>query len=829
MKLEEKEKKNYLCNQNKPIFLIMNKIVISLSLLTALAMPMTVKAQQLRADNIDEIVAALTDDEKVHMLTGAGTGWADPDVRFPGIAGWTYPVPRLGIPSVYLADGPHGVNMNRYRDFDHFDYSCTTTPTSTAMAATFDVNAVGKMGNLIGYELKERGLDVILGPAINLQRTALGGRNQEYMSEDPFLSGKLAAAYIRGVQNHGVGTSVKHFAGNEAETLRKQSDTRATPRTLRELYLKAFEIAVKEGQPWTIMTSYNYINGEHSTERPDLVTDILRGEWGFKGIAITDWDGGFYPAKITSAGTDIIEPGSDQIREELAKALADGSLDRNIVDKAIRRILEFTVKCPSFKQYKASNDIHRDEHLEWVREVGAEGMVLLKNEGQTLPVAPQKVALYGTTSYNLIAGNMGVGGTNGGAYHVTLVEGLRKAGFTIDMNLLRQHTRWQTEEDARLQSEASEDPIMTRILRPARAEELIPQEKVEVKEDPRMAQARQMNFNIGALMGNQNAPSTISEQVAKNDIAIITLGRTTGEGQDRNYKEFELRDSERQLIEVVSQAYHAAGKKVIVLLNVCAGIETQSWIGMVDAVLNIWEPGMAAGYSIADVLTGRVNPSGRMPQTWELKFGDQPADQNFPSDYHPKSIMEFLGSAKMSDNPQKNEELIDYEEGVFMGYRYFTSFNQKVAYPFGYGLSYTTFAYENASLEPTADGFQVTLTVKNTGKVAGKEVVQLYSAAPAGGLEKPVRELKAFAKTKNLKPGESQTLTLNVTNYELASYNEKAVAWQAAKGVYSIQLCKNANEVALTLPYKLAKAQSWKTTNSLALQSNLKVISLKKK
>lgn len=807
----------------------MNKTVISISLLTALAMPMAVKAQQLRADNIDEIVAALTDDEKVHMLTGAGTGWADPDVRFPGIAGWTYPVPRLGIPSVYLADGPHGVNMNRYRDFDHFDYSCTTTPTSTAMAATFDVNAVGKMGNLIGYELKERGLDVILGPAINLQRTALGGRNQEYMSEDPFLSGKLAAAYIRGVQNNGVGTSVKHFAGNEAETLRKQSDTRATPRTLRELYLKAFEIAVKEGQPWTIMTSYNYINGEHSTERPDLVTDILRGEWGFKGIAITDWDGGFYPAKITSAGTDIIEPGSDQIREELAKALADGSLNRNIVDKAIRRILEFTVKCPSFKQYKASNDIHRDEHLEWVREVGAEGMVLLKNDNQTLPVAPQKVALYGTTSYNLIAGNMGVGGTNGGAYHVTLVEGLRKAGFTIDMNLLRQHTRWQTEEDARIQSEASKDPIMTRILRPARAEELIPQEKVEVKEDPRMAQARQMNFNIGALMGNQNAPSTISEQVAGNDIAIITLGRTTGEGQDRNYKEFELRDSERQLIEVVSQAYHAAGKKVIVLLNVCAGIETQSWIGMVDAVLNIWEPGMAAGYSIADVLTGRVNPSGRMPQTWELKFGDQPADQNFPSDYHPKSIMEFLGSAKMSDNPQKNEELIDYEEGVFMGYRYFTSFNQKVAYPFGYGLSYTTFAYENASLEPTADGFQVTLTVKNTGKVAGKEVVQLYSAAPAGGLEKPVRELKAFAKTKTLKPGESQTLTLKVTNYELASYNEKAVAWQAAKGNYSIQICKNANEVALTLPYKLAKAQSWKTTNSLALQSDLKVISLKKK
>ncbi len=807
----------------------MNKIVISLSLLTTLAMPMAVKAQQLRADNIDEIVAALTDDEKVHMLTGSGTGWADPDVKFPGIAGWTYAVPRLGIPSVYLADGPHGVNMTRYRDFDHFDYSCTTTPTSTAMAATFDVNAVGKMGNLIGYEVKERGLDVILGPAINLQRTALGGRNQEYMSEDPFLSGKLAAAYIRGVQNNGVGTSVKHFAGNEAETLRKQSDTRATPRTLRELYLKAFEIAVKEGEPWTIMTSYNYINGEHSTERPDLVTDILRGEWGFKGIAITDWDGGYYPVKITSAGTDIIEPGSDQAREELAKALADGSLDRKMVDAAVKRILEFTVKCPSFKQYKASNDIHRDEHLEWVREVGAEGMVLLKNDNQTLPIAPQKVALYGTTSYNLIAGNMGVGGTNGGAYHVTLVEGLRKAGFTIDMNLLRQHTRWQTEEDARLQAEASKDPIMARILRPARAEELIPQEKIEVKEDPRLAQARQMNFNISALMGSQTPPSTISEQVAKNDIAIITLGRTTGEGQDRNYKEFELRDSERQLIEVVSQAYHAAGKKVIVLLNVCAGIETQSWIGMVDAVLNIWEPGMAAGYSIADVLTGRVNPSGRMPQTWELKFGDQPADQNFPSDYHPKSIMEFLGSAKMSDNPQKNEELIDYEEGVFMGYRYFTSFNKKVAYPFGYGLSYTTFEYENANLTPTADGFQVTLTVKNTGKVAGKEVVQLYSAAPAGGLEKPVRELKAFAKTKNLKPGESQTLTLNVTNYELASYNEKAVAWQAAKGNYSIQICKNADEVALTLPYKLKKAQSWKTTNSLALQSDLKVISLKKK
>lgn len=784
---------------------------------------------KLRADNIDQVVNALTPDEKVHMITGCGTGWSDPDVKFPGTAGWTYAVPRLGIPSVYLADGPHGLNMNRYRDFDHFDYSCTTTPTSTAMAATFSTDAIRRIGDLIGYEVKERGLDVILGPAINLQRTMLGGRDQEYMSEDPVLTGKMASAYIQGVQANGVGTSLKHFAANNAETRRKGSDSRVSPRALRELYLKGFEIAVKEAQPWTVMTSYNYINGIHTTERRDLVTDILRDEWGFKGIAITDWDGGFIPVEITKAGTDIIEPGSDAARKALAAALEDGSLDMSIVDAAVRRILEFTLKCPSYKQYAASNDIQREAHLKTVREIGAEGMVLLKNDG-TLPVAPARVALYGCTSYDFIAGNMGVGGTNGGAWHISLVEGLRKAGFQIDMKLLREHTDWIQQEKARIQADMTQNnPLMARLLRPDRPEELIPQETVEVKEDPRIAQARAMNlnFDVGALLGTPRVPTTIGEQVAANDLAIITLGRTTGEGFDRNYREFELRDSERELLEVVSKAYHAAGKKVVVLLNVCAAIETQSWAHLADAILNVWEPGMAAGFSVTDVLTGAVNPSGRLPQTWALHYGDQPADKNFPSDYTSHSIMEHLGAAQLVDNPQKGIDLIDYEEGVYMGYRFFTTAGAQVAYPFGYGLSYTTFAYDNAAISPAPEGgFTVSVRVTNTGKRSGKEVVQLYVHAPKGGLDKPLRELKAFAKTRELAPGESETVTLQVSAYELASFSEKASAWQTAKGNYEVQLCKDAATVAITLPYKQAKALSWPVHKALLLQSDLKELKL---
>ena len=798
---------------------MMLKKLFTLALLAAVSASTLAQPLRLRENNIDEIVAALTLDEKVHMITGSGTGWSDPDVKFPGIAGWTWAVERLGIPSVYMADGPHGVNMTRFRDFDHTDYACTTTPTSTSMAATFSTEAIGRMGDLIGDELKERGLDIILGPAINLQRTALVGRNQEYMSEDPVLTGKMAAAYIRGVQAHGVGTSLKHFAANNAETRRKGSDSRVSPRALRELYLKGFEIAVKEAQPWTVMTSYNYINGIHSTERRDLVTGVLRDEWGFEGVAITDWDGGFIPVEITKAGTDIIEPGSDAARKALKEAVEDGSLDIAIVDDAIRRILRMTVKSPSFKQYAYSNDVHLEEHLKTVREVGAEGMVLLKNDA-TLPLGLSKVALYGCTSYNLIAGNMGVGGTNGGAWHVSLVEGLRGAGFTVDMKLLREHTSWIQQENKRLEEEKSkEHPIMAMLMRPDRPEELVPQEVIEEKEDPLLAQARAMgmNFDVGAFMGAQAKPTTVHEQAAANDVAIITLGRTTGEGFDRNRKEFDLRDSERELIEAVSKAYHAVGKKVVVLLNVCAAIGTRSWASKVDAILNVWEPGMAAGWSIADVLSGAVSPSGRLPQTWEVAYGDQPADLNFPSDYKPSDIMEFMGSAKMADNPVKGVDLIDYEEGVYMGYRYFTSFGKEVAYSFGYGLSYTQFAWSEASLTPDAEGgFTLTVKVTNTGSRPGKEVVQLYVNAPKGGLDKPVRELKAFAKTRELAPGASEVLSMKVSAYELASFNEKKSAWQAAKGMYNVQLCRDAGTVVESLSYKLSKAQSWPVHNVLA-------------
>lgn len=795
----------------------------------------SVMAQKLTPENIDEIVSALTLDEKVHMIVGCGNGWSNPDVKFPGIAGWTYEVPRLGITEAHLADGPHGVNMNQTRDYDSFDYSCTTMPTSTAMAATWDVDVLKEVGSIIGYELKERGLDVILGPAINLQRNMLGGRIQEYMSEDPLLTGKMAAAYIKGVQQLGVGTSLKHFAANGAETRRKGSNSVVSPRALRELYLKNFEIAVKEAQPWTVMSSYNYINGIHTSENAELINDLLRKEWGFKGMVITDWDGGYYPLQEVRATGDILEPGSESQRQEIKKALEDGTLDMKLVDESVKRILEFTVKTPTYQNYKYSNDIKREQHQKQIRSIAAQSMVLLKNSQDVLPItalqAPH-VALYGCTSYDFISGNMGVGGTNGGAHTISLVEGMRKAGFTVDLNLLRQYTTYIAAEKERIAAEAMKaNPIMVRINRPARPVELIPQNELKPKEvDPRMAEM-QANFNIdlAAMLGGGGTPeTTLPEQVEKNDFAVITLGRTTGEGADRNYKEFEATPEELQLIETVSNAYHKAGKKVVVLLNVCGPMETQSWAGMVDAVLLVWEPGERSGESVADVLTGVETPSGRLPQTWALHYGDQPADNNFPSDYHTDNIMEFLGKGKMVDNPQVGVDIIPYEEGIYMGYRYFNTAKKEVDYPFGFGLSYTTFDYSNATLVPTADGFQVSVTVKNTGKRSGREVVQLYVTAPAGGLEKPARELKAFAKTRNLKPGEEQTLTMTVSNYDLASYNEKAVAWQSAKGNYSIQLGKNVEEIHTVLSYRLAKPQSWKTANLLKLQQPLNEISLKR-
>ena len=369
----------------------------------------TIGSPVLRADNIDEVVSALTLEEKVHLVIGCGMSMGS-DSKFPGTAGRTYDIPRLGIPSAFLADGPHRLAMASKREFDSRTYHATEFPSSTTVAATFDPDAAYHVGRALGTEVKDYGMDVLLAPGVNLMRNALCGRNHEYYAEDPVLVGKIAAAYINGIQSEGTGTCLKHFAVNNQETNRNNNDSRLTQRPLRELYLKCFEIAVKEAQPWSVMTAYNKVNGKYTCEDRELTEDILRNEWGFKGLVMSDWNAGKDAVTSIAAGNDMLQPGQERQYNAILEAVKNGTLDEALLNLSVKRVLEFVVKSHTFAGYNYPNETDLKAHAQVDRRVGAEGIVLLDNKN-ALPMAAgiRKVALYGTTSYDMVPAGMGFG------------------------------------------------------------------------------------------------------------------------------------------------------------------------------------------------------------------------------------------------------------------------------------------------------------------------------------------------------------------------------------------------------------------------------------
>lgn len=748
---------------------------------------------KLTATNIEKVISEMTIEEKVHMCIGCGMAIGS-DAKFPGTAGRTYDIPRLGIPSVYLADGPHRLAMATKRDFDSHFYYTTEFPSSTTIAATFDPDAAYKIGQALGAEVSDYGLDCLLAPGVNLIRNALCGRNHEYYSEDPVVTGKIAAAYIKGIQSQGVGACIKHFAVNNQETNRNNNDSRLTPRPLRELYLKGFEIAVKESQPWSLMTSYNRVNSKYTCEDKELNEDILRNEWGFKGVVISDWNAGKDPVASMIAGNDMLQPGQERQYKAILEAVKNGTLTEEILNRNVKRILEFVVKSHSFAGYNYPNETDLKGHAKIDRIIGAEGIVLLKNQG-TLPLKNiKKVALYGTTSYDMVPAGMGFGGTGIGYYCVSLVEGLRNAGFLVDKTLVTQYKKHLAEESKRLFPNGKPPFSLTP---PARAEEFVPNTE------------------------------ELAVQAKENDIAILALGRTTGEGADRTVAEFYLKNKEGELIEEVAKAYHAVGKKVIVVLNICSSMETVSWINSVDAVLCAFQPGQEAGNSITDVLTGHINPSGKLPMTFQLKYGDALSDKNFPYDYEFVMPSFAMGtgmnfkSEKKEEKPKEsiaNVDYTDYKEGIYVGYRYFDTYQKPIAYPFGFGLSYTTFDYEIKQSEITNDTCKLAVKVNNTGKYAGKEAIQIYVKAPKGSIEKPSKELKAFGKTKLLQPGETQLLTLTWQVMDMASFNEKTSEWELAKGEYHWMVGTSSTDIKCSVLKKITKTQKEKVHNAMRLQ-----------
>ena len=757
----------------------MKKALMTLAVLAwtlcALAQP------QLRKDNIDEVLAAMTLEEKATLLVGGvAPGTVAP---VSGAAGNTRSIARLGIPGTVLADGPAGLRISPTRQGVSGTFYCTGFPVGTLLASSWDPALVEEVTGAIGNEVLEYGVDVLLAPGMNLHRNPLCGRNFEYFSEDPLLSGKMAAAYVRGVQSNGVGTSIKHFAGNNQETNRNENDARVSQRALRELYLKNFEIAVKEGAPWTVMSSYNKINGTYTQQSHDLLTTVLRDEWGYKGIVMTDWGNKAGTVKSAAAGNDLMEPGNQSEIDRILAAVRDGSLSMADVDRNVRRMLEYIVGTPSFRHYKYSNKPDLKAHAAIARKAAGEAMVLLRNEGGTLPLRDTKtIALYGATALDFIAGGTGSGDVNK-AYVVNMKEALEAAGFTLDATLL--------------------DFYRKTIDLAAATRSLTTSGYDWFRGAPRIAEP--------AIPAD-----AINLEARRNDLAIVVLGRNAGEGADRRMMDdFELTAVERELLQQVSTAFHTQGKKVVVVLNIGGVIETNSWKHLVDAILLPWSPGQEGANAIADVLTGKVNPSGKLPMTFPIGFMDHPSSANFPFNY---ARQQGAGMGRGPQQPVKDVDYTEYSEGIWVGYRFFDTKGVAVSYPFGFGLSYTTFAYSKPVVKAVADGFEARITVTNTGSVAGREVVELYVSAPAGGLEKPARELRAFAKTKELQPGESQTLTMKVDHYGIASFNEAASAWEAPAGTYKIAFGASVEDIKATADYKLGKARTWPVHNALAKQ-----------
>ena len=744
----------------------------------------------------EEVMAKLSLEDKAHFVIGVGMAGFSGDNAVigatmslvPGAAGTTYPFDSLGIPAVVLADGPAGLRINATREGDSATYYCTHFPIGTLLASTWNTQLVEEVGQAIGEEVKEYGTDVLLAPAVNIMRNPLCGRNFEYYSEDPVVAGRTAAAYILGVQKNDVGTSIKHFAANNQETNRMNTDAHISQRALREIYLKGFEIAIKESKPWTVMTSYNYINGIYTSESKELVTTILRDEWGYEGTVMTDWFGGKDGAKQMWAGNDMLQPGKDEQFDSIVAGVKSGKLDEADLNRNVQRVLNLVERSPRFQGYQFSNKPDLKAHAAVTRQSAAEGMVLMENR-DALPFkeSVKKVALYGCTSYDFIAGGTGSGNVNH-AYVVSLLDGLKNGGYTVSDELKTAYEQYITDAKE-AQKKALEE--MT-------------------KKDQNAAMLA--GFLPGTLPAEKLfSAEELSAQAEVSDVALITIGRISGEFLDRKVADFNLNASELKLIQQVCDVYHKAGKKVVVLLNIGGVIETATWKDLPDAILCAWQAGQEGGNSVVDVLSGKQSPSGKFTMTWPVKFNDAYSSKNFPIDEDPR--IDMLNQGKKGN--VKNVDYTDYEEDIYVGYRYFDSFDVPVSYPFGFGLSYTTFDYSDAKIAQKGDAYEVSVTIKNTGSHEGKEVVELYVSAPDNkAANKPVKELKAFAKTKLLKPGESQTLTLSVKAADLASFDEAASAWVVAEGEYQFLIAASAQDIKATLSAKV-KGQQTKANNVL--------------
>ena len=677
---------------------------------------------QLTARSAACLIPYMTDEEKVMLVTGSA------DIAVPGAAGATAAIERFGIPSVVMADGPAGVRLAA---------ATISYPSDTNIANTWNPGSASAVGEAIGRNAAACGVDLMLGPGINIQRDVLCGRNFEYYSEDPLLTGYMAAAYVKGMQRQQVGATIKHFAANNQESSRGSVSSEVTERALREIYLTAFEIIVKDAHPWAVMSSYNRVNGIHTGVNRDLLTGILREEWGFDGLVMTDWGAAGSKHELLEAGNDLSMPGAAADVKTLLRALERGRLTKEALDECCENILRVIGRTLDKDAGRA--ELEEEASRKVSRDVAAESIVLLKNE-QALPVKGE-IALFGNAQLHTVTTGFGSGNV-GMSHTVSIREGIQEC------------------------SELSLNEMILNLYGDCpEGQESNPQE------DP---------YEITVSAGDAELAASQAKA------AVIVIARTTTEGEDHRAGDgdFCLNEKERQLIQVVSEAFHAADKKVIVILNSGNPMEVASWRGQADAILYAGIGGQEMGHAVADVLCGNVNPSGKLSATFPISYDSVPEYGYFPG----------------------SSELSYYYEDIYVGYRYYQTFGVDVAYPFGFGLSYTTFEYSDMKLSADtlndgSDTVTVTLKVRNSGKTAGREVVQIYVVKPDPGIGQPALTLAGFAKTGTIQPGKSETVTVTVSAYGLRYYDTEGSAWRIAAGAYTVYAAASVTDLRLNADF----------------------------
>lgn len=767
----------------------MRKKKIAIVLLTLIVFSISVYGQKnilAGIYNVNELINRMSLHEKALLIVGAERTMPLQEKKAVGAAGYTYAFPTFGIPSLVMADGPMGIRISPFRENDSQSYYCTAFPSCTLLAASWDKELALQEGRAMGQEAKQYGVDVILTPGINIMRNPLCGRNFEYFSEDPVLSGYMGASVINGIQSTGIAACLKHFIANNQQVNKLNNDARIPLQALREIYMKGFEICIREANPWSLMSSYNKIGGLYTQANPELLKTVLRKEWGYQGVVITDWYKKRNTTEQVAGGSQLMMFGELSQVEEIENAVKEGLLSEKQLDECVRYVLSFINKLGNSNKGKEEIALDLRANAELSRKIATEGMVLLKNDKNTLPLDEKKikVSLFGVSAYRSIVAGGGSSNVNK-SYIVNIVDGIKKSGMSVDSDLENIYEKYCQYQEALL----------------------IP---LNIQAWERLSYFRPVMQEMDITRNKK----IIAEQAEKTDVAIIVLGSSSTEESDRKLGEaFGHSATEKSMIEQVCEDFHAKNKKVVVVLNVCGVIETESWSKLPDAILLSWFPGQECGNAVADILTGKVSPSGKLPMTFPVKYEDIPSSKNYP----------IIGKTKEG----KDFDYTNYEENIWVGYRYFTTAKKKVSYPFGYGLSYTNFSYDCPKLDKKNGKWIAQVRVSNIGIRSGREVVQLYVATPFGSIDKPLYELKGFVKTKTLRPGEKQVVSVTLTDYDLASFDVNSSNWVVEKGKCDFLFGSSSENIKAQVSGKISVRRKWKVNNVLKPVKPVSIMHLK--